>query len=235
MKRALFLDRDGVLNVRIVDSYVTRPEEFVIIDGVLEALAALAPRFDYIFIVTNQQGIGKGLMTEDDLALIHKAFLEKVTAAGGRIDRVYHCPALKAEHSFQRKPAIGMALRARHDFPDLQLRSSVMVGDSRSDMLFGRRAGMQTVRIIFSAISLGGSASTPSVILPIAATASPLQCEMFMCSDSCTRSGFSCPFRTIFACFTPKSASSAAPSRSFAQLCARCVRSFLSAVGISAA
>lgn len=147
MKRALFLDRDGVLNVRIVDSYVTRPEEFVVLDGVLEALALLAPRFDYIFIVTNQQGIGKGLMTEADLELIHKSFLSQVKAAGGRIDHVYHCPALKAEHSFMRKPAIGMALRARRDYPDFALRSSVMVGDSRSDMVFGHRAGMKTVLV----------------------------------------------------------------------------------------
>lgn len=144
---SLFLDRDGVINRRIMDGYVTRPYDFVLIDGVLEAMAVFAKKFDRIFVVTNQQGIGKGLMTEGDLEAIHGAFRREVEAHGGRIDRIYHCPALKSEHSFMRKPSIGMALRARRDFGDVDLRRSVMVGDTESDMLFGRRAGMQTVLV----------------------------------------------------------------------------------------
>jgi histidinol-phosphate phosphatase family protein len=144
---ALFLDRDGVINRRIIDGYVTRREDFVLIDGVLEAIAIFARKFDHIFMVTNQQGIGKGLMTEADLADIHGWFLQQVEATGGRIDRIYHCPALKAEHSFMRKPSIGMALQARRDFPGVVLKQSVMVGDTASDMLFGRRAGMTTVLV----------------------------------------------------------------------------------------
>ena len=142
---SLFLDRDGVINRRIIDGYVTRRDDFVIIDGVLEAISVFARTFDHIFMVTNQQGIGKGLMTEDDLADIHGWFLQQVEAAGGRIDRIYHCPTLKSEHSFMRKPSIGMALQARRDYPDVVLKQSVMVGDTASDMLFGRRAGMTTV------------------------------------------------------------------------------------------
>ena len=144
---SLFLDRDGVLNERIVDGYVTRLDDFRIIDGVLEAMALFAKLFDHIFIVTNQQGIGKGLMSEADLAAIHDRFVAEVVKVGGRIDRIYHCPALKSEHSFQRKPSIGMALRARRDFPDVRLHKAVMVGDMPSDMLFGRRAGMTTVLV----------------------------------------------------------------------------------------
>ncbi len=144
---ALFLDRDGVINERIIDGYVTRPEDFVVIDGVFEAMALFARKFDRIFIVTNQQGIGKGLMTEADLTAIHDGFLHKVEAAGGRVDKIYFCSALKAEHSFMRKPSIGMALQARREFPDVVLRQSVMVGDTESDMLFGRRAGMHTVLV----------------------------------------------------------------------------------------
>lgn len=144
---ALFLDRDGVINRRIVDGYVTRPEDFIFIDGVLEAMAVFASRFDRIFIVTNQQGIGKGLMTEADLEAVHGYLLSQVEAAGGRIDRIYYCPALKSAHSYMRKPSIGMALNARRDYPDVVLRQSVMIGDMESDMLFGRRAGMQTVLV----------------------------------------------------------------------------------------
>lgn len=143
----LFLDRDGVINRRIVDGYVTQPEDFVLIDGVLEALTVFARRFDHIFVVTNQQGIGKGLMSEADLEAVHSGFLRQVADAGGRIDRIYHCPNLKSDHSFMRKPSIGMALRARKDYDDVVLRQSVMVGDTESDMLFGRRAGMRTVLV----------------------------------------------------------------------------------------
>lgn len=144
---ALFLDRDGVLNERIIDGYVTRLDDFRIIDGVLEAMAIFSRHFDRIFMVTNQQGIGKGLMSVDDLDRIHNWFVEQVNGAGGRIDRIYFCPALKAQHSFMRKPSIGMALQARRDFPEVVLRKSVMVGDTRTDMLFGRRAGMRTVLV----------------------------------------------------------------------------------------
>ncbi len=144
---ALFLDRDGTLNVRLVDDYVKRPEEFVFIDGTLEALAILSQRFANVFIVTNQQGIGKGLMSVQDLEDIHRPFLQQVEQAGGRIDKIYFCPNLKSDHSFNRKPSIGMALQARHDYPNINLKHSIMVGDSRSDMLFGRRAGMTTVLV----------------------------------------------------------------------------------------
>lgn len=152
--KALFLDRDGVLNERIVDGYATRIEDFKILDGVLDALAMLSHKFDRIFMVTNQQGIGKGLMTDDDLQSIHGWFLEQVEAAGGRFDKIYYCPKLHSEHSFMRKPSIGMALQARREFPDISLRNSVMVGDMESDMVFGHRAGMQTVLVGDSAKDL---------------------------------------------------------------------------------
>lgn len=146
MSRALFLDRDGTLNVRL-EGYVTCPDEFRLIDGVAEAMALLASRFDHIFVVTNQQGIGKGLMTDADLEAVHALMVRQIEAAGGRIDRIYHCAALQSAHSFMRKPSIGMALCARRDYRDIELKHSVMVGDTRSDMLFGRRAGMQTVLV----------------------------------------------------------------------------------------
>lgn len=144
---SLFLDRDGVLNQRIVGGYVTRPEEFIIIPGVLEAMKTFAQVFSHIFIVTNQQGIGKGLMTEDDLSLVHSTFAKEVEAHGGRIDKIYYCPKLREEHSFDRKPRIGMALKARKEFPEVNFRRSVMIGDSKTDMEFGRHARMTTVLV----------------------------------------------------------------------------------------
>lgn len=143
----LFLDRDGVLNQRIVDDYVLKPEQFVVIDGVFEALKVFSSIFEHIVVVTNQQGIGKGLMTKDDLDAIHTMFLNKVSECGGRIDKIYFCPDLASACSFNRKPNIGMALQAKKDFANIRFNRSLMVGDSLSDMKFGKHAGMTTVLV----------------------------------------------------------------------------------------
>lgn len=142
--KALFLDRDGVLNVLRRDDYVKSPDELEMLPGVAEALGILRQRFDLLLVVTNQQGIGKGLMTEADLTAIHRKLMDET---GGFIDRIYHCPDQATRHSFNRKPNIGMALQARRDYQGLRLKESVMAGDSLTDMLFGRRAGMTTVLI----------------------------------------------------------------------------------------
>lgn len=144
---SLFLDRDGVINKRIVDEYVTQVAHFQWLEGVKESLADLSRIFGPVVVVTNQQGIGKGLMTEDDLTHIHQHMLSEIQAAGGRIDKVYYCPALKEANSFDRKPSVGMGLKARRDFPHMRHKKSVMVGDSITDMEFGKRLGMITVFI----------------------------------------------------------------------------------------
>ncbi|MBQ9418497.1 MAG: HAD family hydrolase [Bacteroidales bacterium] len=141
--KAVFLDRDGVLNELRRDDYVKSPEELVLLPGVAEAVRLLHRCFDLVLVATNQQGIGKGLMTEADLAAVHS----KLAAEAPGIDRIYHCPDLAHSRSFNRKPNIGMALQARHDYPSLRLKECTMVGDSMTDMLFGRRAGMTTVLI----------------------------------------------------------------------------------------
>ncbi len=146
-KKSLFLDRDGVINKRIVDGYVRNPGEFHFLDGVLDVISILARKFDYCFVVTNQQGIAKGLMTEKDLQNVHDEMLEDIMKANGRIDRVYYCPEHHTKNPYCRKPNPGMALQAQKDFPDLDFESSVMVGDSISDIEFGYRLNMKTVFI----------------------------------------------------------------------------------------
>jgi len=143
----LFLDRDGVINRRLVDDYVKKLEEFEFLPKVLKSIAIFSKAFKHIFIVTNQQGVGKGLMTEVDLEIIHKKMLEEIEAQGGRIDKVYHCPDLASSNSKNRKPEIGMALKAQKDFPDIEFSKSLMVGDSKGDIKFGKNAGMITVFI----------------------------------------------------------------------------------------
>lgn len=144
-KWTLFIDRDGVINTRIVDDYVKKPSEFEFIEGTIEAISIFSKIFHPVIVVTNQQGIGKGLMTEDDLFIIHKKMKKEVINGGGKIDAVYHCPDLANSGSKNRKPEIGMALQALADFPEIEFSKSIMIGDSISDMQFGKNAGMKTI------------------------------------------------------------------------------------------
>lgn len=143
----LFLDRDGVINTRIIGDYIVKWEQFEFIDGVLEALAHFSQLFHRIVIVTNQQGIGKGLHTEPELEQLHAKMLAVITESGGRVDAIYYSPYLAHENDPSRKPNIGMALQAKKDFPEIAFDKSIMVGDTQSDMEFGRNAGMKTVFI----------------------------------------------------------------------------------------
>jgi len=139
---SLFLDRDGVINERLPGQYVTHPSQLVLLPGVTETLAVAARCFGQIFLVTNQQGIGKGLMTEQELHLVHDHLLSLVLAAGGRIDRIYHCPHLEGSSCGCRKPETGMFDMAQKDFPWIAPERSFMVGDMPADMRFGRKLGM---------------------------------------------------------------------------------------------
>lgn len=143
----LFLDRDGVINKKLDNTYVKTFSEFEFVPGAVEALALLSSFFKTIIVVTNQQGIGKGLMSENDLHGIHEAMQRNVRMQGGRIDAVYFAPWLKHENHPERKPGIGMAEKARRHFPHINFKKSLMVGDSLSDIEFGKTAGMRTVLI----------------------------------------------------------------------------------------
>ncbi len=143
----LFLDRDGVINRRLVDDYVKTLDEFEFLPGVLDAISVFSKKFKQIFIVTNQQGVGKGLMTKEDVDLIHSQMLSEISTNGGSINQIYVCPDLASANSPNRKPEIGMALQAQKDFPGVDFSKSIMVGDSKSDMQFGRKAGMICVFI----------------------------------------------------------------------------------------
>ena len=145
--KTLFLDRDGVINKRLVGDYIKNWDEFKFEEGVLEAIKIFIKHFDTILVVSNQQGISKGLMSEDDLNSIHNKMKQEIVKAGGRIDEIYYCKALSKENNFCRKPSVGMGLKARKQFKNIRFKESVMVGDSISDMKFGKRLKMQTVFI----------------------------------------------------------------------------------------
>jgi histidinol-phosphate phosphatase family protein len=95
-------------------------------------------------VVSNQRGVGRGLMKESDLLDIQQKMRMEISTAGGRIDGIYYCTATGAKE-FCRKPNPGMALQARKDFPVIRPSKSIMVGNKMSDMQFGRNAGTFTV------------------------------------------------------------------------------------------
>lgn len=130
----LFLDRDGVLNRRIVDDYVRRWEDWEWLPGVLEAIEGLSKVFGKIVIITNQRGIARGLYSEKDLEQIHNRMMADIKAAGGKVDAIYYCPHDREEGCDCRKPKPGMLLQAATELSGVDLGKSVMVGDSLSDM-----------------------------------------------------------------------------------------------------
>ena len=143
----LFLDRDGVINRRIVDGYVTSWDELEFLPGVLEALQTLTKRFRYIFVITNQQGVGKGLMTMEQVDAVHDRMCAEFEAHGGNIDGILVCPQLASELDNYRKPRPDMAFMACEICPDIDLEKCIMVGDGAVDVEFGRNAGVKTIFI----------------------------------------------------------------------------------------
>jgi len=143
----LFLDRDGVINIRLIDDYVKQLNELKIIKGVPEAIAEFNAIFNRIVVVTNQQGIGRGMMTEEDLEMIHGFMQNVFVEAGGSVDKFYFAPQLKSENSNFRKPGTGMGIKAKEDYPEINFEKSLMIGDSESDIEFGMKLGMKTIML----------------------------------------------------------------------------------------
>lgn len=143
----LFLDRDGVINRRIVGGYVSDWDDFDFVVGSIKAIEKFSGIFGTIVVVTNQAGVGKGIMTEKQLHEVHRNLLKTIDLLDGRIDKIYYCPDKPDSNSPNRKPETGMAMQAKADFPEIDFSKSVMVGDSNSDMDFGKRLGMTLVFI----------------------------------------------------------------------------------------
>lgn len=142
----LLLDRDGTINRLRPGGYVRRWEEFEFLPRVLETLSGWAGRARRIFVVTNQRGVGKGVMTEDDLRAIHRRMCEEIVRRGGRIDGVYYCTSLTEEDG-RRKPGTGMFLDILRDYPEVRPGGCLMIGDSDSDMRFAENCGIKGVRV----------------------------------------------------------------------------------------
>ena len=144
---SLFLDRDGVINKKLEGRYVSRWEEFEFMPNALQAVNILSKLFKRIFIVTNQQGIGKGIMSQNDLLFLHQRMIKEVEKASGKIDKIYFCPHLEKDNCNCRKPKTGMIEKAILDFPEIEVKNSYLIGDSLSDIQAGKEAGLHTVKV----------------------------------------------------------------------------------------
>jgi D-glycero-D-manno-heptose 1,7-bisphosphate phosphatase len=143
--RTVFLDRDGILNEKMPEGqYVTRWEGFHMLPGVPEAVRRLNDAGLLTVVVSNQRGIAKGLYTSADVESIHAAFQRRLSEAGAHIDAFFICPHDHEECNC-RKPLPGLFEQAVARFPEVTAASSVMIGDSLSDMEFGHRLGMATI------------------------------------------------------------------------------------------
>ena len=143
----LLLDRDGVINRLRPGDYVKSWSEFEFLPGTLRALRLLADRFGRIYIVTNQRGVGRGLMSCGALNELHERMIATIRSEGGRIDAIYCCTDTD-DRSLDRKPNTGMARRMKQTVPKIDFTRALMVGDSEGDMEFGRRIGATSIRIV---------------------------------------------------------------------------------------
>ena len=147
MYDTLFLDRDGVINQKLEGRYVTNFNEFVFVKNSDLAIRKLHKIFKRILIVTNQQGIGKGIMTEDDLNLLHFQMQRKLNPDFDLIDKIYFCPCLEGDSCNCRKPKTGMLEKAKLDFPEIIIKNSFLIGDSESDIEAGNKFGLKTIKV----------------------------------------------------------------------------------------
>jgi D-glycero-D-manno-heptose 1,7-bisphosphate phosphatase len=146
VRRAVFLDRDGVI-CRNRSDHVKSWDEFVFLPGALEAIAQLTEAGLSVVVVTNQAIINRHMVSVDVVRDIHARMRRAIESAGGRVDRVLFCPHRPDEHCPCRKPEPGLLFRAADEM-GLDLRQSYLVGDAETDMRAGRRAGCRCLLVL---------------------------------------------------------------------------------------
>jgi D-glycero-D-manno-heptose 1,7-bisphosphate phosphatase len=166
MPRFVLLDRDGVINRRIISGYVDAWEKFVFLPGALEALRRLNEKNYQVIVVSNQAGVGKGLMTAAGLAEITRRLVAEVEAQGGRIRGVYYCTHRAEDGCECRKPKPGLLRRAQaeHHF---ELERTFMVGDTESDLQAAHAAACPAIMVSNTPVAgLERLPHAPRVIVP---------------------------------------------------------------------
>ena len=146
-KKAIFLDRDGVINKEV--SYLSNPNDFEFIEGSIEALKILKQKGFLIIIITNQAGIARGFFTEETLEAIHSKMIRILKQNNIELDDIYYCPH-HPEFTGPcdcRKPNIGMLLKAQLEY-NIDLTNSYIVGDTLNDIQTGKAARCKTVLVL---------------------------------------------------------------------------------------
>ena len=146
--KTVFLDRDGVINRNPPNmGYVRKWSEFSFIPNARKAIRELTENGYRIIVVTNQAGIGRGLFSEENLMDIHARMVSEIVAAGGRIDAIYYCPHHPNAGCECRKPKPGMLTRAGREH-NIELSSTYLIGDSKTDIEAGQRVGSKTLLVL---------------------------------------------------------------------------------------
>jgi len=162
---AIFFDRDGVINERVVSGYVTDGQQFRFIDGISESIAQLSELNLPIIVISNQACVGKGLLKTSSLQEITDQFVGALKAAGARVDAVYYCPHRIEDNCDCRKPRTGLLLKAAQDWK-LDLSRSIFVGDSDSDVLAARSLKCRAILLQQdNGIAKVGTLAAPDAIL----------------------------------------------------------------------
>jgi len=144
--KAVFLDRDGVINEER-DDYVKSWNEFIWIKGAKEAIKELNQANLLVIVVTNQSSVGRGIIPSSVVEDIHEKIQKELKEMGAWIDAFYYCPARPEEGSPFRKPQPGMFLQAQKEY-QVELINSYLIGDSASDIEAGNKAGCKTVLVL---------------------------------------------------------------------------------------
>jgi histidinol-phosphate phosphatase family protein len=143
----VFLDRDGVVNEKMPEGhYVTQWSDFQVLPGVVEAIRLLNRAGLRVVVISNQRGIALGLYTAENVRAIHTEFQKMLALSGAHVDGFYFCPHDEGQCNC-RKPLPGLFEQAAADFPGIAAAGSMMIGDSKPDVEFGRRLGMTTAFI----------------------------------------------------------------------------------------
>lgn len=137
VKKALFLDRDGIINVE--KNYLYKIEDFELVDGIIDVCKYYQKQGFIIVVVTNQSGVSRGYYSEDDFKILSEWMIEYFGSLGVKIERIYHCPHSENDNCECRKPKSGMFLEAKK-YLDIDMANSVMIGDSERDIIAAKNA-----------------------------------------------------------------------------------------------
>lgn len=161
-----FLDRDGIINVRAAaHRYVRHPEEFRLVPGAVEMLRGLRDLGYELVVITNQQGVGKGLMTEADLTSLHAWMSARLASEGVTLTAIFACTHLASDDCPCRKPKPGMIHRAQDELPfRVDLSRSVVIGDAVSDMQAGQAGGVKTLVLVSGSADVAPTYATHRVV-----------------------------------------------------------------------